>query len=103
MGKIDVRFDEKTEALIKDEAAKMKMNVSDFIRYKLNLKDSSVDQIILSFMREFQQQRVEILEMRKELRLSVGAMIEVLKAHGVTIEEMKQAGLEFFKKSGVKI
>ena len=99
MGKIDVRFDEKTEAIIKDEAAKMKMNVSDFIRYKLNLKDSSVDQIILSFVREFQQQRIEILEMRKELRLSVGAMIEVLKAHGVTIEEMKQA-VEFFKKSG---
>ena len=43
MGKIDVRFDEKTEAIIKDEAAKMKMNVSDFIRYKLNLKDSSVE------------------------------------------------------------
>ena len=98
MGKIDVRFDEKTEAIIKDEAGKMKMNVSDFIRYKLNLKDSSVDQIILSFVREFQQQRVEILEMRKE-----GAMIEVLKAHGVTIDEMKQAGLEFYKKSGVKI
>ena len=38
--------------------------------------------------------------MRKELRLSVGAMIEVLKAHGVTVEEMRQAGLEFFKKSG---
>ena len=54
MGKIDVRFDEKTEAIIKEEAAKMKMNVSDFIRYKLNLKDSSVDQIILSFVREFQ-------------------------------------------------
>ena len=42
----------------------MKMTVSDFIRYKLNLKDSSVE--ILSFVREFQQQRVEILEMRKE-------------------------------------
>ena len=54
MGLVAVRFDEKTETLIKDEAAKMKMNVSDFIRYKLNLKDSSVDQIILSFVREFQ-------------------------------------------------
>ena len=100
MGLVAVRFDEKTEALIKEEAAKMKMNVSDFIRYKLNLKDSSVDQIILSFIREFQQQKVEIIQMRKELRLSVGAMIEVLKAHGVTVEEMRQAGLEFFKKSG---
>ena len=64
MGLVAVRFDEKTEALIKEEAGKMKMNVSDFIRYKLNLKDSSVE--ILSFVREFQQQRVEILEMRKE-------------------------------------
>ena len=64
MGLVAVRFDEKTEAMIKEEAGKMKMNVSDFIRYKLNLKDSSVE--ILSFVREFQQQRVEILEMRKE-------------------------------------
>ena len=42
------------------------------------------------------------MEMRKKLRLSVGAMIEVLRAYGVTIEEMKQASLEFFKKLDVK-
>ena len=103
MGYIGVRFDDKTDALIRNDADKMKMNLSDYVRYKLTTSTtSSTDQIILSFINEMQRQKVEIVEMRKELRLSVGAMIEVLKAHGVTIEEMKQAGLEFYKKSGVK-
>ena len=100
MGYIGVRFDDISEALIKDEAAKMKMNVSDYIRYKLNLKNSSTDNVILSFINEMKHQKVEVVQMRKELRLSVGAIIEVLKAHGVTIGEMRQSGIEFFKKSG---
>ena len=82
MGYIGVRFDDKTDALIRNDADKMKMNLSDYVRYKLTPSTtSSTDQIILSFINEMQRQKVEIVEMRKELRLSVGAMIEVLKAH----------------------
>ena len=89
MGYIGVRFDDKTDALIRNDADKMKMNLSDYVH-----------QIILSFINEMQRQKVEIVEMRKELRFSIGAIIEILKPYGVTSSEMKQAGLEFFKKSG---
>ena len=101
MGYIGVHFDDKTDALIRNDADKMKMNLSDYVRYKLTTSTtSSTDQIILSFINEMQRQKVEIVEMRKELRFSIGAIIEILKLYGVTSSEMKQAGLEFFEKSG---
>lgn len=103
MGYIGVRFDDKTDSLIRKEATNLNMNLSDYVRCKLApTKPSSTDQMIRSFINEMQRQKVEIVEMRKELRLSIGAIIEILKPYGVTTEEMKKAGLEFFKKSGDK-
>ena len=99
MGYIGVRFDDKTDSLIRKNAANLNMNLSDYVRYKLDpTKSSSTNQIIRSFINEMQRQKVEIVEMRKELRLSIGAIIEILKPYGVTTEEMKKAGIDFFKK-----
>ena len=103
MGYIGVRFDDKTDSLIRKNAATLNMNLSDYVRYKLDpTKPSSSDQMIRSFINEMQRQKVEIVEMRKELRLSIGAIIETLKPYGVTTEEMKRAGFDFFKKPGDK-
>lgn len=101
MGYIGVRFDDKTDALIRNDAMKMDMKLSDYVRYKLDpTKHSSSDQIILSFIQELRQQKVELVEMRKELRIAIGAIIETLKPFNVTTNEMKKSGIEFFKKDG---
>ena len=98
MGKIDVRFDDKSELLIKNEAARLHMNISDYIRYKVDpTKSTSSEQIIQSFINEMKCQKVELVEMRKELRIAIGAMIETLKPFNVTVEEMKQSGIDFYK------
>ncbi len=101
MGYIGIRVDDKSDALIRNNATKMGMNLSDYLRYKLNVSGkSSTDQIILSFIQELRQQKVELVEMRKELRIAIGAMIETLKPFNVTTNEMKKSGIEFFKKDG---
>ena len=98
MGYIGVRFDEKTDSLIRNDAQKMNMNLSDYVRYKLDpTKTSSTNQIILSFINEMKHQKVEVVQMRKELRIAIGAIIETLKPFNVTIDEMKKSGIDFYK------
>ena len=98
MGLIAIRLDDKTEDLIKHTAIAMDMNLSDYVRYKLNSSErTSTEKILLSLIHDFHQQKVELVQMRKELHIAIGAMIETLKPFKVTVEEMKQSGIDFYK------
>lgn len=43
------------------------------------------------------QLTVEVLELRKELRIVTGALVKIMEANGLSIEEMKKAGKEFYR------
>ena len=45
----------------------------------------------------FQKLNAEILELRKELRIVTGALVHIMQANGLSIDDMKKAGKEFFK------
>lgn len=43
------------------------------------------------------QLTAEVLELRKELRIVTGALVKIMEANGLTVEEMKKAGKEFYR------
>lgn len=91
MGRICIKLDDKYEQNLRRESALSGMSLSELIRRKLVQIDVSDKQDNSA------QLEAEILELRKELRIITGAVIKIMEANGLTVEEMKKAGKEFYR------
>ena len=98
MGRICFKLDDHSEQILRQESKNSGISLSDFIRNKFS--PSVFAQQNNSFNAEnFPQLTAEILELRKELRIITGALVKIMQANGLSIDEMKKAGKEFFKES----
>ena len=99
MGRICFKLDDHSEQILRQESKNSGISLSDFIRNKLFSAVEPVQQNNSCHNENFPQLTAEILELRKELRIITGALVNIMQANGLSIDEMKKAGKEFFKES----
>ena len=99
MGRICFNLDDRHEQILRRESKNSGISLSDFIRKKLFSATDSEQQKNSLHSENFSQLTAEILELRKELRIVTGALVKIMQANGLSIDEMKKAGKEFFKES----
>ena len=97
MGRICFKLDDHSEQILRQESKTLGISLSDFIRKKLFSAVEPVQQNNSYHNENFQQLTAEIIELRKELRIVTGALVKIMTANGLSIDEMKKAGKEFFK------
>ena len=97
MGRISFKIDDKYERFIRQQSANIHLSVSEFIRQKILKSADSVSQPNSPTIENFVALKAEVIELRKELRIVTGALIAIMESNGLSIEQMKQAGKEFFK------
>ena len=91
MGRICLKLDDKYEERLRQESARLGISLSEFIRRNLMKPAESLNQD------KDAQLAAEVLELRKEMRIITGALIKIMEANGLTVEEMKKAGKEFYR------
>ena len=99
MGRICFKLDDHSEQILRQESKNSGISLSDFIRNKLFSPSVFAQQNNSYHSENFQQLTAEIIELRKELRIVTGALVNIMQANGLSIDEMKKAGKEFFKES----
>ena len=99
MGRICFKLDDHSEQILRQESKTAGISLSDFIRNKLFSTVESAQQKNFSQSQNFPQLTADVLELRKELRIVTGALVKIMAANGLSIDEMKKAGKEFFKES----
>ena len=92
MGRICLKLEDKYEERLRQESARLGMSLSELIRRNLMKPTESEKQ-----NNSVAQLTAEVLELRKELRIITGAVVKIMQANGLTVEEMKQAGKEFYR------
>ncbi len=82
MDRITVRFSEKELTLLKQEAKKSGISVSQYVRNKVlgNFEDSIFEQYIMNLQQDNKDQIILLKEVIKNLRLSVNTSYAVLRA-----------------------
>lgn len=96
MGRICLKLDDKYEERLRQESARLGITLSELIRRNLKKTAESGNQDKAA------QLTAEVLEVRKEMRIITGALVKIMQANGLTMEEMKQAGKEFYRNRAVK-
>ena len=91
MGRICLKLDDKYEEKLRQESARLGFSLSELIRRNLMKTAESGSQDNAA------QLTAEVLELRKELRIITGALVKIMEANGLTVEEMKKAGKEFYR------
>ena len=91
MGRISLKLDDKYEEILRRESILSGISLSALVRKKLLQNPDS------AFHADSSQLKAEILELRKELRIITGALVKIMQANGLTVDEMKQAGKEFYR------
>ena len=99
MGRICFKLDDHSEQILRQESKNSGISLSDFIRNKLFSPSVFAQQNNSFHSQNFPQLTAEIIELRKELRIVTGALVNIMQANGLSIDEMKKAGKEFFKES----
>lgn len=97
MGRICFNLDDNFEQILRRESQNSGIPLSEFIRKKLFSSADSEQQKNSFRIENFQKLIAEILELRKELRIVTGALVHIMQANGLSIDDMKKAGKEFFK------
>ena len=97
MGRICFYIDDNFEQILRRESQNSGIPLSEFIRKKLFSSTNSEQQKNSFHNENFQKLNAEILELRKELRIVTGALVYIMQANGLSIDDMKKAGKEFFK------
>ena len=97
MGRICFKLDDHGEQILRQESKTAGISLSEFIRNKLFSPPVFAQQKNSFHSQNFPQLTAEILELRKELRIVTGALVKIMTANGLSIDEMKKAGKEFFK------
>ena len=97
MGRICFKLDDRDEQFFRQQSEQFGISLSDFIRKKLLQSENFGQQKTDSSDEKSLTLQAEIIELRKELRLVTGGLIAIMQANGVTIDEMKKAGKEFFR------
>ncbi len=97
MGRICFYIDDNFEQILRRESQNSGIPLSEFIRKKLFSSADSEQQKNSFHNENFQKLNAEILELRKELRIVTGALVYIMQANGLSIDDMKKAGKEFFK------
>lgn len=97
MGRICFYLDDNFEQILRRESKNSGIPLSEFIRKKLFSANDSEQQKNSFRIENFQKLNAEILELRKELRIVTGALVNIMQANGLSIDDMKKAGKEFFK------
>lgn len=97
MGRICFNLDSRCEQILRQESKNSGIPLSEFIRKKLFSSADSEQQKNSFHIENFQKLNAEILELRKELRIVTGALVNIMQANGLSIDDMKKAGKEFFK------
>lgn len=91
MGRVCLKLEDKYEERLRQESARLGISLSELIRRNLTKPAESVNQ------NNSTQLTAEVLELRKEMRIITGALVKIMEANGLTMEEMKQAGKEFYR------
>ena len=91
MGRICLKLEDKYEERMRQESARLGISLSELIRRNLMKPAESVNQNNLA------QLTAEVLELRKEMRIITGALVKIMEANGLTMEEMEKAGKEFYR------
>ena len=92
MGRICLKLEDKYEERLRQESARLGISLSELIRRNLMKPTESEKQ-----NNSVAQLTAEVLELRKELRIITGALVKIMEANGLTLEEMKQAGKEYYR------
>lgn len=91
MGRISLKLDDKYEEILRRESILSGISLSALVRKKLVQNPDS------DFQADSSQLKAEILELRKELRIITGALVKIMQANGLTVDDMKKAGKEFYR------
>ncbi|MBR6013371.1 MAG: ribbon-helix-helix protein, CopG family [Selenomonadaceae bacterium] len=86
-----MKLEDKYEERLRQETARLGISLSELIRRNLMKPAESGSQDKAA------QLTAEVLELRKEMRIITGALVKIMQANGLSIEEMKQAGKEFYR------
>lgn len=97
MGRICIKLDDHYERFLRRESANLGISLSELVRKNLKQSYDSEIQKNCSTSDTLPQLTAEILELRKELRIVTGALVKIMEANGLTIDEMKNAGKEFYR------
>ena len=92
MGRICLKLEDKYEERLRQESARLGISLSELIRRNLMKPTESEKQ-----NNSVAQLTAEVLELRKELRIITGALVKIMETNGLTLEEMKQAGKEYYR------
>lgn len=87
-----MKLEDKYEERLWQESARLGITLSELIRRNLMKPTESEKQ-----NNSVAQLTAEVLELRKELRIITGALVKIMEANGLTVEEMKQAGKEYYR------
>ena len=91
MGRVCLKLEDKYEERLRQESARLGISLSELIRRNLVRPVESGNQDNVAKL------TVEVLELRKEMRIITGALVKIMEANGLTLEEMKKAGKEFYR------
>ncbi len=100
MGRICFKLDDNYERFLRQQSANLHLSISEFIRQKILQQANSSTKNNLTTDKNFVALTAEVVELRKELRIITGALITIMESNGLTVEQMKEAGKEFFKERG---
>lgn len=99
MGRICFNLDDQHEQILRRESKNSGVPLSEFIRKKLFSSTDFGQQKNSSLNDNFPKLNAEIIELRKELRIITGALVNIMQANGLSIDDMKKAGREFYRES----
>ena len=102
MGRICFYLDSRCEQILRRESQNSGIPLSEFIRKKLFSSVESAQKNNSCHNENFPQLTAEILELRKELRIITGALVKIMAANCLSIDDMKNAGKEFFQGERLK-
>ena len=97
MGRICFNLDDQHEQILRRESKNSGVPLSEFVRKKLFSSDKFAQQKDSFHSDNFLKLNAEILELRKELRIITGALVNIMQANGLSIDDMKKAGREFYR------
>lgn len=97
MSRICFTLDDHNEQILRRDSQNSGVPLSEFIRNKLFSSADSEQQKNSFNSKNFQQLNAEIIELRKELRIVTGALVKIMQANGLSIDDMKKAGKEFYR------
>lgn len=99
MSKINIRLDDKLEAILRHDANVLHLSLSEYIRQRLFNSTKSKSELIFSdYINELKSQKAELIQLRKEFRLIVGALLQDLDECNMSPQKVKQLAAEFFQK-----